>query len=136
VPGAALALAAAEVFGFGFPEVAIGVGRSEAACRQLVVRDATPYRAGRPRLEADRREREEVAARFFDALPDGDVDGLSGLLAAVVQMMGAIVRDRDGKIVGTLTLDVLDGRIQTIRAVANPTVSGQCARTRHAVVCN
>jgi RNA polymerase sigma-70 factor (ECF subfamily) len=88
VPGAALALAAAEVFGFGFPEVAIGVGRSEVACRQLVVRGATLHRAGRRRLEADRREREEVAARFFDALRDGDVDGLSGLLAAVVQMVG------------------------------------------------
>jgi RNA polymerase sigma-70 factor (ECF subfamily) len=33
---------------------------------------------------------------------------------------GAIVRDRDGKLVGTLTLDVLDRQIQTIRAVANP----------------
>ncbi len=33
---------------------------------------------------------------------------------------GAILRDRDGTIVGTMSLDVLDGRIQTIRAVANP----------------
>jgi RNA polymerase sigma-70 factor, ECF subfamily len=33
---------------------------------------------------------------------------------------GAIVHDRDGKVVGTLTLDVLGGRIQTIRSVANP----------------
>jgi RNA polymerase sigma-70 factor, ECF subfamily len=33
---------------------------------------------------------------------------------------GAIVRDRDGKVVGTLTLDVLDGQIQTIRALVNP----------------
>jgi RNA polymerase sigma-70 factor, ECF subfamily len=122
---------------------------------------------GRPRFEADRREREELAARFFDALRDGDVDGLRELLAADVQMVGdgggkapalpksvigadnvarllasifpvlakidarveqrevngqpgAIVHDRDGKVVGTLTLDTLDGQIQTIRAVANP----------------
>jgi RNA polymerase sigma-70 factor (ECF subfamily) len=33
---------------------------------------------------------------------------------------GAILRDRDGNVVGTLTLDVLDGRIQTIRSVVNP----------------
>ena len=32
----------------------------------------------------------------------------------------AILRDRDGKVAGTLTLDVLGGRIQTIRSVANP----------------
>ena len=33
---------------------------------------------------------------------------------------GAILRDRDDKVLGTLTLDVLGGSIQTIRAVANP----------------
>ena len=33
---------------------------------------------------------------------------------------GAILRDRDDKVVGTLTLDLLEGQIQTIRAVANP----------------
>ncbi|MGW0808286.1 RNA polymerase sigma-70 factor [Nonomuraea sp. NPDC002799] len=33
---------------------------------------------------------------------------------------GAIFRDRDGKVINTLTLDVLDGRIQMIRAVINP----------------
>ena len=43
---------------------------------------------GRPRFEADRREREELAARFFDALRDGDVDGLRELLAADVRLVG------------------------------------------------
>jgi RNA polymerase sigma-70 factor (ECF subfamily) len=33
---------------------------------------------------------------------------------------GAIFRDRDNMVVATLTLDVLDGQIQTIRAVINP----------------
>ena len=122
---------------------------------------------GRPRFEADRREREELAARFFDAVRDGDVDGLRELLAADVEMVGdgggkvpgiargvfgvdnvarglarlssvlasidarvephevnaqpgAILRDRDGKVISTLTLDMLGGRIQTIRLVANP----------------
>jgi RNA polymerase sigma-70 factor, ECF subfamily len=156
-----------EVFGFAFPEIASAVGRSEAACRQLAARARRHMDAGRPRFEADRREREELATRFFDALRDGDIDGLRELLAADVEMVadsggkapalarsvfgadnvarvlvsvfpllikidarvepcalngqpGAIVRDRDGKVVGTLTLDVLGGRIQTIRSVANP----------------
>jgi RNA polymerase sigma-70 factor (ECF subfamily) len=156
-----------EVFGFGFGEVAVAVGRSEAACRQLAVRARHHMDAGRPRFEADRREREELAARFFDALRDGDVDELRELLAADVQMVGdgggkapafvrsvigadnvarllasifpvlgridatveprevngqpgAILRDRDGNVISTLTLDVLGGRIQTIRSVANP----------------
>ena len=146
-----------EVFGFGFPEVASAVGRSEAACRQLAVRARRHMDAGRPRFEADRREREELAARFFDALREGDVDGLRELLAADVQLVGdgggkapqlaraiigagkvarvlasifpwlvridvtlephevngqpgAIFRDRDGKVLITLALDILDGR--------------------------
>jgi RNA polymerase sigma-70 factor (ECF subfamily) len=33
---------------------------------------------------------------------------------------GAIFRDRDGKVLNTWTLDVLDGQIQTIRSVLNP----------------
>ncbi len=156
-----------EVFGFGFPEIASAVGRSEAACRQLAVRSRRHMDTGRPRFEADRREREELAERFFDAFREGDVDRLRKLLAADVQMVGdgggkapafarsvigadkvarvlaptfpplvrigvvmeqhevngqpgAIFRDRDGKIVGTLMLDVLGGQIQTIRMVINP----------------
>jgi RNA polymerase sigma-70 factor (ECF subfamily) len=77
-----------EVFGFRFPEIADAVGRSEAACRQLAVRARRHMDVGRPRFDADRREREELAARFFDALRDGDVDGLRELLAADVQMVG------------------------------------------------
>lgn len=156
-----------EVFGFSFPEVAGAVGRSEAACRQLAVRARRHMDAGRPRFHADRRERDELAARFFDALQDGDVDRLTELLSGDVEMVGdgggkapalvrsvigadnvarvlaaifpmlvridarleprevngqpgAILRDREGNVVGTMTLDVLGGRIQTIRSVANP----------------
>jgi RNA polymerase sigma-70 factor (ECF subfamily) len=77
-----------EVFGFGFPEVASAVGRSEAACRQLAVRARRHMDEGRPRFEAGRREREELAGRFFDAFREGDIDGLQELLAADVQLVG------------------------------------------------
>jgi RNA polymerase sigma-70 factor (ECF subfamily) len=156
-----------EVFGFGFGEVASVVGRSEAACRQLAVRARRHMDTGRPRFEAGRKEREELAGRFFGAFKEGDVDGLRELLAADVQLIGdgggkgpqwaeqftgaekvarvlamfvspfiriggvvephqvngqpgAIFRDRDGKVVNTWALDILDGQIQTIRSVINP----------------
>jgi RNA polymerase sigma-70 factor, ECF subfamily len=77
-----------DVFSFGFPEIASVVGRSEAACRKLAVRARRHMKAGRTRFAADRREREELAERFFDAFRKGDVDGLRELLAADVLMVG------------------------------------------------
>ncbi|MFJ3788545.1 RNA polymerase sigma-70 factor [Kitasatospora sp. NPDC090091] len=77
-----------EVFDFGFPDVASAVGRSEAACRQLAVRARRHMDDGRPRFEADRKERDELASRFFDALREGDVVGLRDLLAADVSLVG------------------------------------------------
>ncbi|WP_129664498.1 RNA polymerase sigma-70 factor [Phytoactinopolyspora endophytica] len=82
-----------EVFGFGFGEVASAVGRSEAACRQLATRARRHMDEGRPRFDADRQEREELAARFFKALREGDVDGLREMLSADVQ----IAADGGGK---------------------------------------
>ncbi|HEX2808807.1 MAG TPA: hypothetical protein VHN80_21800 [Kineosporiaceae bacterium] len=64
------------------------MGRSQAACRQLAVRARRHMDEGRPRFEADRTEREELAERFLDAFRDGDVDGLRELLAADVQLVG------------------------------------------------
>jgi RNA polymerase sigma-70 factor, ECF subfamily len=156
-----------EVFGFSFREIASAVERSDAACRQLAVQARRHMDAGQPRFEVGRREREELAGRFFDAFKEGDVDGLRELLAADVHMVGdgggktpqvatqiigqenvarvlvalvppflriggvmephqvngqpgAIFRDRDGKVVNTMTLDILDGQIQAIRTVSNP----------------
>ncbi|TDD95425.1 RNA polymerase sigma-70 factor [Actinomadura rubrisoli] len=77
-----------EVFAFGFPEIASAVGRSEAACHQLAVRARRHMGAGRARFEADRKDREELAERFFGAFREGDVDGLADLLAADVHMIG------------------------------------------------
>ncbi|WP_308287130.1 RNA polymerase sigma-70 factor [Actinomadura parmotrematis] len=82
-----------EVFGFEFGEIASAVGRSESACRQLVVRARRHMGDGRPRFEADRHERAELATRFFAALAGGDVDGLRELLAADVRL----VADSGGK---------------------------------------
>ncbi|GAB2829519.1 RNA polymerase sigma-70 factor [Actinoallomurus bryophytorum] len=156
-----------EVFGFSFPEIASAVERSEAACRQLAVRARRHVDAGSPRFEADRRAREKLAAKFYGALREGDVDGLQELLAADIQLVGdsggkspalsssltghekvartlasffarlvqidvvleprevngqpgAILHDRDDKVLVALTLEILDRKIQTIRSVSNP----------------
>ena len=77
-----------DVFGYDFADVAAAVGRSEAACRQLLVRARHHIDSGRPRFEVDRQARDVLAARFFDAFRDGDVEGLRDVLAADVQLVG------------------------------------------------
>ena len=77
-----------EVFAYDFADVAAAVGRSEAACRQLLVRARHHIDSGRPRFEVDRQARDALAARFFDAFRDGDVEGLREVLAADVQLVG------------------------------------------------
>ncbi|MFF0739063.1 RNA polymerase sigma-70 factor [Streptomyces sp. NPDC004111] len=77
-----------EVFAFTYEDVAAAVGRSQAACRQLLVRSRRHMQEGRPRFEADREERDELARRFFDAMAQGDMDGLRSLLSADVELVG------------------------------------------------
>ena len=77
-----------DVFAFPFNEIAEVVGKSEAASRQLASRARRLMEEGRPRFDVDRREREELAARFFDAVTVGDVDELRELLAADVEVYG------------------------------------------------
>jgi RNA polymerase sigma-70 factor, ECF subfamily len=76
------------VFGYGYAEIAPLVDRSEEACRQIAVRARRHVEAGRPRFESSRRQREELAARFFAAIDQGDTEGLVGLLAADAVLHG------------------------------------------------
>jgi RNA polymerase sigma-70 factor, ECF subfamily len=70
-----------DVFGYGYGEIAELVGRSEDNCRQIAARARRHLQAGRPRFEASRRQRDELARRFLAALEEGDIEALVGLLA-------------------------------------------------------
>ena len=73
-----------EVFDYGYDEIAAVVGKSEDNCRQIAVRARRQVQGGKPRFEASRTRREELARRFFQAASEGDTEGLVGLLAADV----------------------------------------------------
>src|ERR687891_418249 len=77
-----------EVFDYGYDEIAAVVGRSEDNCRQIAVRARRQVEAKKPRFEASRKKREELARRFFDAVMGRDADGLVSLLAADVVAYG------------------------------------------------
>jgi RNA polymerase sigma-70 factor (ECF subfamily) len=83
-----------DVFGYGFEEIAQIVGKSAANCRQLAARARRHVEAGRPRFEASRWKRDELADRFFAAVSDGNLDDLVGMLADDVAVAG----DGGGKV--------------------------------------
>jgi RNA polymerase sigma-70 factor (ECF subfamily) len=156
-----------EVFGFSYDEIAGVVHKTVDNCRQIAARARRHVEARRPRFEASRQQRNELARRFFDAIGDGNLEGLTELLAADVVMMGdgggkapairkpihgaervamyvirltdwlrtgrlviqpveingqpgAITVDEDGRIFNVFSLDIVDGRVQTIRGILNP----------------
>jgi RNA polymerase sigma-70 factor (ECF subfamily) len=76
------------VFEYGYDEIARVIGKTEDNCRQIAVRARRQVDAKRPRFEASRKRREELARRFFDAVGEGDTEGLIGLLAADVVAYG------------------------------------------------
>lgn len=77
-----------DVFDYGYDEIAKVVGKSEDNCRQIAFRARRHIEAKKPRFEASRERREELARRFFDAVSKGDTEGLVGLLAADVVAYG------------------------------------------------
>jgi RNA polymerase sigma-70 factor, ECF subfamily len=77
-----------DVFGYGYAEIAGLVGRSEDTCRQIAARARRHVEAGRPRFEASRRQRDELARRFLAAITEGDTEGLVGLLASDAVLYG------------------------------------------------
>jgi RNA polymerase sigma-70 factor (ECF subfamily) len=77
-----------DVFGYGYDEIAGIVDKSEANCRQLAARARRHVKAEKPRFEASREQRDALAARFFSAFTEGDLDGLVDVLADDVVAYG------------------------------------------------
>ena len=77
-----------DVFAYDYDEIAAIVGKTEANCRQLAARARRRIESGKPRFEPSRQARDELAARFFAAVSDGEMEGLLEMLAADVVVYG------------------------------------------------
>jgi RNA polymerase sigma-70 factor, ECF subfamily len=151
-----------DVFGRGHPEIAGIVHENERACEQLLVRARDGLRSAKRSIEASRRQRDDVAARFFACIGHGDiasateslapdavaytcgdtepatppapilgrhavagsVDALSRTLrkagvSVQLERLGgqprASLRNREQRLVGTVSLEISEGLVQTIR---------------------
>jgi RNA polymerase sigma-70 factor (TIGR02957 family) len=158
-----------EVFDEPYGRIAEIIGTSEQNARQLATRARRHVNERRPRFEASREQREELATRFFAAAEEGDLQGLeellahdvvlhgdgggkapavahalhgrtrvartlvAGLRAAITRIAGMTLRreeingqpgavflDREGRVLGVMTLDVADGQIQGVHSIVNP----------------
>jgi RNA polymerase sigma-70 factor (ECF subfamily) len=156
-----------EVFDEPYDRISRIIGTSEQNSRQLAARARRLVEEQRPRFEASRERREELADRFFAAAENGDLEELEQLLADDVVLRGdgggkapaiknpvhgrvrvartlgggmrtagrfgvvsrpaevngqpaRIFFDGEGRLVGTMSLDIAEGRIQCIRSVVNP----------------
>ncbi len=106
-----------DVFDYGYAEIAGIVGKSEVNVRQLATRARKHVEQRRPRFQTTREQRDELAARFFAAVEQGDLAGLEALLAHDVELTG----DGGGR-VPTLALP-LRGRSHVARMLINSVVA-------------
>ena len=100
-----------EVFDYPYDEIAGIVGKSEDNARQLAVRARRHVEDRRPRFEASRARRDELARGFFAAVQEGDLGALERVLAEDVVLHG----DGGGK--APALARALHGRVRVARTL-------------------
>jgi RNA polymerase sigma-70 factor (ECF subfamily) len=106
-----------DVFDYEYADIAGIVGKSEDNVRQLATRARRHVEQRRPRFQTTREQRDELAARFVDAVEQGDLAGLEALLAHDVEMTG----DGGGKV--PALAEPLRGRSRVAQMLINSVIA-------------
>jgi RNA polymerase sigma-70 factor (TIGR02957 family) len=93
-PEARAAFLLREVFDADYDEVARTLGKTEAACRQLVHRAKAQVQEARPRFQVSRETHLRLLRAFADAAARGSLQELKALMAEDVELIG----DGGGKV--------------------------------------
>jgi RNA polymerase sigma-70 factor (TIGR02957 family) len=93
-PEARAAFLLREVFDADYDEVARTLGKTEAACRQLVHRAKAQVQEGRPRFAVPRETHQRLLRAFADAAARGSMQDLRALMSEGVELIG----DGGGKV--------------------------------------
>ena len=101
-----------EVFDVPYDEIAVAVGKSAAAVRQIAHRAREHVAARRPRMVVSRTEQQQVVERFLAALTAGDLQGLLDVLAPEVVVVA------DGGGLAPAALRPVAGQQRVARALA------------------
>ncbi|WP_438022947.1 RNA polymerase sigma factor SigJ [Sorangium sp. So ce233] len=122
------ALILRDVFDWEFDAIAAALGRSPAACRQLVHRAREHVAARQPRFRATEAERRRLFEAFLEAAARGD----AGALAAMLAEGASVTPDSGGK--ASAARRVLSGRDRITRYFIGLWQKGAGATTRIASV--
>lgn len=101
-----------DVFDVGFDEIAEAIDRDPATCRQLASRARAHVRAARPRYPISPDKGKALAAAFFAATRNGDMNALQAMLAQDVVLYG----DGGGKT--SAVMNPIFGRDKVVRFFA------------------
>ena len=93
-PEARAAFLLREVFDADYDEVARTLGKSEAACRQLVHRAKAQVQEARPRFQVPRETHQRLLRAFAEAAARGSLQDLKALMVEDVELIG----DGGGKV--------------------------------------
>lgn len=88
-----------EVFDYPYPDIAEIVGKDEVSCRQILSRAKKFIAASRPRFTPSTEQHQHLMQQFLGAVEEGDLDGLTHLLASDVTLS----TDGGGKVRGAAT---------------------------------
>ena len=88
-----------EVFDYPYPEIAEIVGKEEVSCRQIFSRAKKFIASQRPRFTPSSEHHEQLLQQFVEAVEEGDLDGLTQLLASDATLW----TDGGGKVRGAAT---------------------------------
>jgi RNA polymerase sigma-70 factor (ECF subfamily) len=83
-----------QVFDYDYNEVAAQLGKSEAACRQMVSRAGERVQQGQARFDVPADTHRQLLQRFVEASASGDKDAVRALLAEDLELVG----DGGGKV--------------------------------------
>ncbi|MFJ3671297.1 sigma factor-like helix-turn-helix DNA-binding protein [Streptomyces sp. NPDC090106] len=109
-----------DVLGCGPAQIASAVGCSEAACHRLAAAVSRAGDGGTPPWPRRVVGADHVAEVLAGIVPPLVRVGVTLEPRQVDDRPGAVFRDRNGTVLSALALDILDGRIQTIRWVGDP----------------
>jgi len=88
-----------EVFAYDFAEIAMMLGKSEAACRRSFSRAKLHLREHRPRFGASAETHRQLLSGYFQAIETGEMTPLMNLLSENVTLWA----DGGGKVKGAAT---------------------------------